>query len=276
MDMMLPDLQYDITGVPAEWLWKGKHLMGIWGEYCIVPLGSSWYFYLLRCSWGGSILQVLLGPCWKMASLWPSSLSCSASHRRFGPDKGFSPQPGLKAGWSLWVDLGLYSNAKGAMAYAVAGEMNTALGHQNISNMVQKCEEGLVFRNLVCFFPRFPPTKTSPFPQNSSHLKSSPFGVVRCWEWQDSGSLHCNINHEIITHKKLMLAFLALEKVHSMIYGSSSHRTTATLWISGSVTALTWAVADLKQAFALPPPGNLIAVSNLNVFREFVIHLNAF
>lgn len=73
-----------------------------------------------------------------------------------------------------------------------------------------------------------------------------------------------------------MLAFPALEKFHSMIYGSSSHRTTATLWISGSVTALTWAVADLKQAFALPPPGNLVAVSNLSVFRGFMIHLNAF
>lgn len=36
------------------------------------------------------------------------------------------------------------------------------------------------------------------------------------------------------------------------------------------------AVADLKQAFALPPPGNLVAVSNLSVFRGFVIHLNAF
>lgn len=62
------------------------------------------------------------------------------------------------------------------MACAVAGEMNTALEHQNISNMVQKCEEGLVFRNLVCFFPKVSTNQDITFP-----TKFVPFIILTLW-----------------------------------------------------------------------------------------------
>lgn len=36
------------------------------------------------------------------------------------------------------------------------------------------------------------------------------------------------------------------------------------------------AVLDLKQAFALPPHSNLVAVSNMDVFKGLIFHLNTF
>lgn len=171
MDTMLPDLQYDITGVPSGWLWKGKHLMGLWGEYCIVPLGSSWYFYLLRCSWGGSILQELLGPCWKMASLWPSSSSCSASHPRFGPDPGFTPNSlGLRQAGACEGTWARTQMPREQWHVLWLGKWTQLWGTKTFQIWCKNVRKGLCSGILSVFFPRFPPTKTSPFPLNSSHL----------------------------------------------------------------------------------------------------------
>lgn len=69
----------------------------------------------------------------------------------------YSKQVRLGASWSLWMDLGAYPSAKGAMSCAVTGKMHRALGHQKpFQTWYRSVKKGLWSGKLLHFFPRFP------------------------------------------------------------------------------------------------------------------------
>lgn len=158
-----PGLNHDLQTVhPHPWPWVSS-----------LKPGTEWLHHpsaLLRWVYIASTLRSMLR---NGISLTFLLVMLSISPQIWAWHRLFSKQLGLEATWSSWVDLGPYSNAKGAMACAMAGEINRALGHQKpFQIQYRNVRKGLCSGILSVSSQGFhqPSLKPSPFPQNLPHL----------------------------------------------------------------------------------------------------------